>query len=207
MKVEPVRLQGKAIHLEPLTPDHAPGLWPHAGPEVFQWLADLPRDGSYEAFRDWIAEIVRKPASLTFAMILAGTGGPGEPVGVSGYLDIRPDHRGLEIGRTWIGKANQGTRVNPESKYLLFRHAFETLGAIRVQLKTDLRNLHSQRAIEKLGAVREGVLRRYQIRSNGVVRDTVMYSVLAEEWPEVRSRLEARLADQPENPARGRLSP
>ena len=191
MKVEPVRLDGRTIHLEPLTLDHAPGLWPHAGPEVFQWLADLPRDGSYEAFREWIADILRKPASLTFAMVLAGT---GEPVGVSGYLDIRPDHRGVEIGRTWIGKANQGTRVNPEIKYLLFQHAFETLGAIRVQLKTDLRNVQSQRAIEKLGAVREGVLRRYQIRSNGVIRDTVMYSILAEEWPGIRARLEARLA-------------
>lgn len=189
MKVEPVRLQGRTIHLEPLTLDHAPGLWPHAGPEVFQWLADLPRDGSYEAFRDWIGDILRKPASFTFAMIL-----DGEPVGASGYLEIRPEHQGLEVGRTWIGKANQGTRVNPESKLLLFRHAFETLGAHRVQLKTDLLNLQSQRAIEKLGAVREGVLRRYQIRSNGVVRDTVVYSILAEEWPEVKARLEARLA-------------
>ena len=191
MKVEPIRLEGRTIDLEPLSLDHVPGLWPHAGPEVFQWLADLPRDGSYEAFRDWIADVMRKPASLTFAMVLAGT---REPVGVSGYLEIRPEHRGLEIGRTWIGKANQGSRVNPESKYLLFRHAFETLGALRVQLKTDLLNLHSQRAIEKLGAVREGVLRQYQIRSNGVVRNTVMYSVLAGEWPDLKARLEARLA-------------
>jgi len=192
MKVEPVLLEGRILRLEPLSLDHAPGLWPHAGPEVFQWMADLPRDGSYEAFRDWIGETMRRPASLTFAMILTGT---GEPAGVSGYLDIRPDHRGIEIGRTWIGKAHQGSRVNPESKLLLFRHAFETLGALRVQLKTDLRNIQSQRAIEKLGAVREGVLRRYQIRSNGEVRDTVIYSVLAEEWPALKARLEARLAD------------
>jgi N-acetyltransferase len=192
MKVEPVLLEGRILRLEPLSLDHAPGLWPHAGPEVFQWLADLPRDGSYEAFRDWIGETMRRPASLTFAMILAET---GEPAGVSGYLEIRPAHRGIEIGRTWIGKAHQGSRVNPESKLLLFRHAFETLGAIRVQLKTDLRNLQSQRAIEKLGAVREGVLRRYQIRSNGEVRDTVVYSVLADEWPALKARLEARLAD------------
>jgi RimJ/RimL family protein N-acetyltransferase len=192
MKVEPVLLEGRILRLEPLSLAHAPGLWPHAGPEVFQWLADLPRDGSYEAFRDWIGLTMSRPASLTFAMILRET---GEPVGVSGYLDIRPDHRGIEIGRTWIGKAHQGSRINPESKLLLFRHAFETLGAIRVQLKTDLRNLHSQRAIEKLGAVREGVLRRYQIRSNGETRDTVMYSVLAEEWPVVKARLESRLAD------------
>ncbi|HVG06610.1 MAG TPA: GNAT family protein [Thermoanaerobaculia bacterium] len=192
MKVEPVHLEGTILRLEPLSLDHAPGLWQHAEPEVFQWMADLPRDGSYEAFRDWIGETMRRPASLTFAMILGET---GKPAGVSGYLEIRPNHRGIEIGRTWIGKAHQGSRVNPESKLLLFRHAFETLGAIRVQLKTDLRNLQSQRAIEKLGAVHEGVLRRYQIRSNGEVRDTVMYSVLADEWPALKARLEARLAD------------
>jgi N-acetyltransferase len=190
MRVEPVTLEGPTLRLEPLSPDHIPGLWPHAGPEVFRWLADLPRDETYEAFCDWMGEILSKPASLSYAMLLAST---GELVGVSGYLDIRPDHRGLEIGRTWIGKAHQGSQVNPESKYLLFRHAFETLGAIRVQLKTDLRNLRSQRAVEKLGAVREGVLRKYQIRSNGEARDTVMYSVLAEEWQDVKARLEARL--------------
>jgi RimJ/RimL family protein N-acetyltransferase len=117
---------------------------------------------------------------------------------VSGYLEIRPLHRGLEIGRTWIGRAHQGSRVNPESKYLLLRHAFETLGAARVQFKTDLHNLHSQRAIEKLGAVREGVLRQYQVRSNGTFRDTVIYSVIRDEWPEVKARLEARLGLAPQ---------
>jgi ribosomal-protein-alanine N-acetyltransferase len=117
----------------------------------------------------------------------------GEPVGCSAYLEIRPAHRGLEIGRTWIARRFQGTQVNPESKYLLLRHAFETLGAVRVQFKTDLNNAHSQRAIEKLGSRREGVLRKFQIRTNGYIRDTVVYSVLAEEWPEVKAALEARL--------------
>lgn len=191
MKVEPVLLEGRTIRLEPLAPDHVAGLWRHAHPEIYRWVLEWPRDGSYEAFRDWVEGALRKPASLAFATVLAAT---GEPVGVTGYLEIRPEHRGLEIGRTWIGKAHQGSRVNPESKLLLFRHAFETLGAVRVQLKTDLRNLHSQRAIEKLGAVREGVLRRYQTRASGEVRDTVMYSVIAEEWPDVKARLEARLA-------------
>jgi RimJ/RimL family protein N-acetyltransferase len=192
MKVEPVRLEGRTVRLEPLTPDHAPLLWRHSHPEIYQWVLEWPRDGSYEAFREWLGGTMSKPASLVFATILAAT---GEPVGVTGYLEIRPDHRGLEIGRTWIGKAHQGSRINPESKLLLFQHAFETLGAIRVQLKTDLRNLRSQRAIEKLGAAREGVLRRYQIRSNGEARDTVIYSVLADEWPALKARLEARLAD------------
>jgi len=121
-------------------------------------------------------------------------GATGEPIGSTSYLDIRPQHRGLEIGRTWIGKRWQGTVVNPESKYLLLRHAFESLGAVRVQFKTDANNIRSQRAIEKLGARREGVLRRYQVRSNGCHRDSVMYSIIDEEWPEVKARLEARLA-------------
>ena len=192
MNVQPIPLEGPTLRLEPLTLEHAPSLWPHVGPDTFLHTLELPRDGSYEAFREWLGGTMSKPASLVFATVLAAT---DEPVGVTGYLEIRPEHRGLEIGRTWIGKAHQGSRVNPESKLLLFQHAFETLGAIRVQLKTDLRNLHSQRAIEKLGAAREGVLRRYQIRSNGAARDTVIYSVLADEWPALKARLEARLAD------------
>jgi N-acetyltransferase len=191
MIVEPVRLEGRLIHLVPLTLDHTPDLYRHAGPDVFQWVLEFPRDDSFEAFRDWMrTTAIEAPASLAFAMVLADT---GEPIGATGYLEIRERHRSLEIGRTWISKAWQGTGVNPESKYLLLHHAFETLGALRVQFKTDSNNLHSQRAIEKLGAVREGVLRSYQIRSNGRPRDTVMYSIIASEWPAVQERLAARL--------------
>lgn len=193
MIVETVRLEGRLIHLVPLTLEHAPDLYRHAGPDVFRWVLEFPRDESFEAFRDWLrTTAIEAPASLPFAIVLAET---GEPVGVTGYLEIRERHRGLEIGRTWIDKTWQGRQVNPESKYLLLRHAFETLGALRVQFKTDSNNLHSQRAIEKLGAVREGVLRNYQIRSNGLPRHTVMYSVIAEEWPAVKGRLEARLEE------------
>jgi RimJ/RimL family protein N-acetyltransferase len=195
MDVRPVHLAGGTIRLEPLTAEHAPALYRHSDPEIFRLLLDAPRDESFEAFADWVRTgVIEAPDSLPFAIVLAAT---GEPVGVTSYLEIRPRHRGLEIGRTWIGLAHQGSRVNPESKLLLLRHAFETLGAERVQLKTDLRNLHSQRAIEKLGALREGVLRRYQVRSNGTMRDTVVYSVIREEWPEVRARLEARLVSGP----------
>jgi ribosomal-protein-alanine N-acetyltransferase len=190
MKVEPVSLEGSILRLEPLTSDHVPELWKQADPDLFRWVAEWPRDDSWEAFRDWMRGTIEAPAAQPFAMVLRAT---GEVVGTTSFMDIRPAHRSLEIGRTWIGEGWQGSRVNPESKYLLFRHAFETLDAIRVQLKTDLNNVHSQRAIEKLGAVREGVLRRFQIRSNGLPRDTVMYSVIAEEWPDVKARLEARL--------------
>jgi ribosomal-protein-alanine N-acetyltransferase len=191
MIVEPVHLEGRLIHLVPLTLDHVPALYRHASPEIFRWVLEFPRDESLEAFQDWLrASAIEAPASLPFAIVLAET---GEPIGSTGFLEIRERHRGLEIGRTWIGKAWQGTRVNPESKYLLLRHAFETLGALRVQFKTDSNNLHSQRAIEKLGAVREGVLRNYQIRSNGLPRHTMMFSIVAEEWPAVKAGLEERL--------------
>jgi N-acetyltransferase len=190
MNVAPVRLEGQLLVLEPLRIEHAAELYPLAEPELFRHTLDWPQDESFEEFEDWIGRCMNAPASLDFVMRLRDT---GEPVGCSAYLEIRPAHRGLEIGRTWIARKFQGTQVNPESKYLLLRHAFETLGAVRVQFKTDLNNAHSQRAIEKLGGRREGVLRKYQIRTNGYIRDVVMYSILAEEWPEVQAALAARL--------------
>ena len=106
-------------------------------------------------------------------------------------MDIRAAHRGLEIGWTFVAPAFQRTAINTECKRLLLTHAFETLGCLRVQLKTDLRNLKSQRAIERLGAVKEGVLRQHIVYHDGYVRDSVLYSITAAEWPEVKRRLSA----------------
>jgi RimJ/RimL family protein N-acetyltransferase len=190
MNVLPVRLAGETVALEPLAREHAPALFRHVDLDDFRHTLDRPADASFAAFEAWVLRALALPDSLVFATLLQPT---GEPIGVTGYLEIRPAHRGLEIGRTWIPRPWQGTRVNPESKLLLLRHAFEALGALRVQWKTDLLNLHSQRAVEKLGARREGVLRQYQTRSDGSQRDSVLYSVTREEWPEVRAGLEARL--------------
>jgi ribosomal-protein-alanine N-acetyltransferase len=190
MNVQPIRLEGPSLVLEPLAVEHAAELWPKTDPEIFRHTLDWPRDGGLEAFADWLREGLARPGTLLFLM---RSKPELEAVGTTGYLDIRPQHRGLEIGRTWIAKPHQGTRVNPESKYLLLRHAFEDLGAARVQFKTDVNNLHSQRAIEKLGAKCEGVLRRFQVRANGFVRDTMVFSIIAEEWPEVKAGLEARI--------------
>jgi N-acetyltransferase len=190
-EVFPVCLAGPTLRLVPLTVEHARPLFRHAWPEVFQWFLDFPRDESYVAFEAFVDRVLLQPNSLDFAILLKET---GEPVGCTAFLEIRTAHQGLEIGRTWISPAHQGTQVNPESKYLLLRHAFEELGAARVQLKTDANNRHSQRAIEKLGARREGVLRQYQRRANGKLRDSVMYSMIREEWPDLKSALEARLA-------------
>jgi RimJ/RimL family protein N-acetyltransferase len=130
------------------------------------------------------------PVTVAFAIVLLET---GKAIGSSSFFDIRPSDKGLEIGHTWIKKEHRGTRVNPETKLLMFGHAFEELGAIRVQQKTDLRNVQSQRAMLKMGAVQEGVLRHNMVMPDGYVRDSVYFSVLREEWPAVKSGLLARV--------------
>jgi RimJ/RimL family protein N-acetyltransferase len=114
----------------------------------------------------------------------------GQIVGTTRYADISPEHRSLEIGWTWYHPSVWRSRVNTECKYLLLRHGFETLGTVRIQLKTDLRNERSQKAITRLGAVREGVLRNHRIMKDGYVRHTVMFSIMDSEWPDVKQRLE-----------------
>src|SRR5262249_28365642 len=153
-----------------------------ATPELFTYHFPPP-EFSPAGLRVLIQFLLDDDGYCPFAIVARET---GRAIGMTCYLDIRPQHRGLEIGLTWLAKAYQRSLVNPECKYMLFRHAFEEQQALRVQLKTDLRNVQSQRAIEKLGAVREGVLRTHMIRPDGYVRDTVMYSVIAEEWPQVR---------------------
>ena len=113
--------------------------------------------------------------------------------GATHYLNIMPKDPGLEIGGTWYGIEFQRTPVNTECKYLMLRHAFETLGCIRVQLKTDSRNERSQKAIERIGAVKEGVLRNHMILPDGRIRDSVFYSILDREWPEVKKNLEVMM--------------
>lgn len=117
----------------------------------------------------------------------------GHPAGVTRYMEFHPEDLNLEIGGTWYGVEFQRTLVNTESKYLLLRHAFEVLGMIRVFFKTDLRNERSQKAIERLGAIKEGVIRNHIILPDGTIRSSVFYSILLEEWPGVKANLESRL--------------
>ena len=191
LDVKPVVLEGDILRLEPLTAEHFPLMPACTKAEYFKlFVAPVPASDSYEDLCAFLEILLHLPNTQAFVMVLKET---GQPVGSSSYLDIRCEHRGLEIGRTWIVEEHRGTKVNPEAKLLMLHHAFETLGCIRVQLKTDGRNLHSQRAIEKLGAKKEGTLRQHMIMPNGFYRDSVMYSILPKEWPGVKADLVSRL--------------
>jgi N-acetyltransferase len=188
MWVTPFSLQGKFLRLEPFSYNYIPTFQENYSPELYQYVSNFPKSASFEDMEAYFKKLIEDETRSSCAIIMPD----GRIAGRTGYLDIREKHKTLEIG-TVIFKEFHSSKVNPESKYLLFKHAFETLGAVRVQIKTDARNLQSQRAIEKLGAVKEGVLRNYQIRSDGYMRDTVMYSVIDKEWAGVKERLEARL--------------
>ncbi len=184
-------LEGETVRLEPLSLDHADELLAAAdSPETFRYFSRSPTPWTVEGCRTFFSMLIDNPTVVPFCIMLKAT---GQRVGVTTYLEIRPPHRGCEIGWTWLAPNQRGIRTNPEMKRLMLAHAFEELDAIRVQLKTDLRNLQSQRAIEKLGAVKEGVLRNHVIMLDGYCRSTVMYSITAEQWPLVRERLDARL--------------
>ena len=193
MNPQPIVLSGVHARMEPLEERHAEDLYAVGGDDDIWRYMPRPRLTSVADARQMIAAAraaAAEGSQLPFAVVASAN---GRAVGSTRYLDIRRHDRGLEIGWTWLGIAYQRTPINTECKYLLLRHAFETLGAVRVQLKTDLRNERSQQAIERLGATREGVLRKHMILWDGFVRDTVYYSILDDEWPAVRRRLEAML--------------
>ncbi|MBP2475268.1 RimJ/RimL family protein N-acetyltransferase [Crossiella equi] len=186
-------LTGTHVRLEPLSLDHAEDLH-EAGrdPAVWAWLSHRwPSDlaGTVEFVHAHLTAQADGDR-LVYAQIDLAT---GKAAGVTSYYEIVPAHRALAIGHTWIGTPWQRTGLNTESKLLLLARAFEQLSALRVVWHTDNRNQQSQRAIERLGAQREGLLRHHRVRPDGTLRDTVQYSMLAEEWPGVRERLRARL--------------
>lgn len=191
-----VVLRGTWVELTPTTTHDAHGLrvaidhdhvWQH------QAGGPLPDDATA---RHWITETLDRGWFPWTVRLLHDVGDrhAGSVVGWTSYLDIVPNDARLEIGYTSYDPAVWGTVVNPECKLLLLGHAFEVLGMGRVQLKTDVRNTRSQQAIARLGATYEGTLRRYQRRRDGTVRDTVMFSVVAEDWPGVRARLTDRVS-------------
>ena len=156
----------------------------------FGFLSLQPHGLDPTSFAAFVRDLVRPP-SRAYTMRLRDS---GEAVGSSSFYDLRPEHRGLEVGMTWITEPWRGSFVNPEAKLLMLRHAFETLGCLRVQLKCDSRNERSAAAMRKLGAQYEGRLRKHGVLPDGYVRDTLMFSVTDTEWPGVRAGLEGRLA-------------
>ncbi|MFJ2738651.1 GNAT family N-acetyltransferase [Streptomyces sp. NPDC087440] len=187
----PVTLTGRHARLEPLTEQHLGDLFLAGGrdQEVWRWLGvQVPQTEAELA--EPMRHVLDGPY-LPFAVIHLES---GRAIGWTTYLDVSEEDERLEIGWTWYGRAYWRSPVNTESKLLLLTHAFEDLGMGRVQWKTDHKNERSQAAIARLGARREGVLRRHRRRPDGTWRDSVYFSLLVDEWPEAKARLSERLA-------------
>jgi RimJ/RimL family protein N-acetyltransferase len=193
IKVAPVTLEGHGVRLEPLTMQHLDALRAAASDgRLWQlWFAAVPEPDQMDAY---IAAALDGQAAghmLPWAVRELGT---GAIVGTTRYHDIVPEIDRVEIGYTWYAKRWQRTHLNTSCKLLVFEHAFDRLGCQVVGLRTDNFNFTSQRAIERLGAKKDGVIRHFRARRDGTVRDTVIYSVLKHEWPDVRRHLALRLA-------------
>ena len=193
LAVAPVTLADDRIRLEPLGLHHADGL-KRAAADGEPWnlrVTSVPEPEDTRGYVERALQAFAEGHRLAFAVIEVTS---GEVVGSSSYHDIVPAVERLEIGYTWYAKSRQHTHVNASAKLLLMTHAFETLGARLVGWRTDNFNFASQRAIERLGARRDGVIRHHALRRDGTVRDTVMYSMTAGEWPEAKAQLLWRLA-------------
>ncbi len=188
----PCVLAGRHVRLEPLSRSHKDRLLAVAQETDWGWMPVDPR--SEPAMVCWIDDALyaqERGTEYPFTVFSAGT---GDVLGSTRYMDVRVPTKGVEVGWTWYTSKVWGTVVNPECKFLLLQHAFEDWGAIRVQLKTDDRNLHSQQAILKLGAKYEGRLRNHRLRRDGSRGDSVMYSITVEEWQsDIKQSLRARV--------------
>ncbi len=192
-ELTPITLQGRYVRLEPLSQDHVQGLAAVGIDDEIWRLLPYGLMRSEDDIRRWVQTILRHAAEGTDLPFTVFHLASGRVAGATRYMEIRPSHRGLEIGGTWYGAEFRRTVVNTEAKYLLLKYAFEDLKCIRVQLKTDVRNVRSQQAIERIGARREGVLRNHMILPDGTVRDSAYYSILDTEWPAIRDKLELKL--------------
>jgi N-acetyltransferase len=191
MDLRPVTLEGRHVRLEPLTAEHGPGLCEVGlDPELWRWIP-----GRMESAADmtaWIDEAIRLEVhglALPFAIRRRG----GDLVGSTRFANIDRANRRLEIGWTWLARSAQRTAINTEAKLLLLKHAFGELGCNRVEFKTDALNSKSRAALLGIGATEEGTLRSHMVTTSGRIRDSVYFSIIASEWPEVRHRLQQRL--------------
>ena len=188
------RLEGKLVVLEPLAPDHEAGLFAAASsdPAIWRWT-HVNAGASREAFAAWFASALDRSARGLEAAFAVTRARDGTPLGSTRYMTLRREHRGLEIGHTWLASWAWGTGANAEAKLLLLEHAFERLGCMRVEFKTDARNERARAALEALPARFEGIFRKHMLVRDGEVRDSAYYAITDEEWPAVRAALTRRV--------------
>jgi N-acetyltransferase len=200
MQIGPVTLDGHHMRLEPVSLAHVPALWRAAEPaEIWRYLSSTVR--SEEEMRGYVAsELAKQEAGLvirfvTVAKVIA------QPVGSTSYLNIDRQHRRVEIGGTWITPAWQRSPINTEAKYLQLRHAFESLGCIGVEFKTDALNTKLRQALARIGATEEGTFRNHMVMPGGRIRHSVYFSITDDEWPRVKAHLEGLLSSYPPSSA------
>ena len=187
-------LEGRIVRLEPLAHEHEEGLWLAShDPQTWRWLNIVQplTPAEWSAYMEQARTAAKAGTELPLV-----TKRHQEIVGSTRFLALRPEHRSVEIGWTWLHPAAWGTGANIEAKFLQMRHAFETWGCRRVEFKTDAKNERSRRALEALGATFEGVHRKHMLVCDGENRDSAWYSVTDDDWPSVRAHLESRLAEK-----------
>jgi RimJ/RimL family protein N-acetyltransferase len=189
----PVTLEGRLVRLAPLAEGHRAGLHEHAlDPETWRYTRHIvTTPAQFDAYLDRAFEAAADGTEIPFVQVDVAS---GRPAGMTRFHSIERPHRRLEIGYTWLAEPYRGTGHNAEAKLLLLDHAFDALGAHRVEFKTDGTNARSQAALAAIGATREGTLRRHVVLENGRVRDSVYFSMVWDEWPDVRGPLAARVA-------------
>jgi N-acetyltransferase len=189
------RLEGEIVVLEPLGPEHEEALRAIArDPQIWSWMTVYGHEPeTFTAWLDMTLTAAQEGQEAPFAIILRET---GDVVGSSRYLSLRPEHRGLEIGYTWHTPAVWGKGVNTEAKYLLLRHAFEDVGCMRVEFKTDALNERARAALEALPARFEGIFQKHMLVRDGEVRNSAWYAITDAEWPAVRANLERRISEK-----------
>lgn len=199
-RIEPVTLTGQHVVLEPLSQEHHDGLQAAARDgELWKlWYTSVPspEDMAAEIHRRLTLQEQGSMVPFTARLLDPATGGPGKVIGMTTYMNIDHETPRLEIGSTWNAASVHGSGTNPDSKLLLLRHAFETLGCVAVEFCTHWMNHQSREAIARLGAKQDGVLRSHTRTKDGTLRDTVVFSILDHEWPMVRNGLEYRLAKE-----------
>ncbi|MEO6393879.1 MAG: GNAT family protein [Pyrinomonadaceae bacterium] len=194
MKIEPIILEGRYVRMEPLELSHVPGLTEvGTDAELWRWTKHLIQ--SEEEMREYVSEAIGwqvAGTALPFATIEIAS---GRPVGCTRMFDIDPVNRSLEIGYTWVAKPWQRTVVNTEAKYLMLQHAFEAMGCIRVQLKTDSLNEKSRKAMLRIGAKEEGTFRNHMIMRENRYRHSTFFSITESEWPNIKHILASKVAN------------